>query len=92
MTEMLDADWKVSEDAVANSVGDETVILHLVNSNYYGLDTIGTVLWEGIDAGKRPSEICDAVVERYDVGREIVEADFARFLADLESNDLIERR
>ena len=90
MDNSLTSRWRIAEDAVANAVGGETVILHLGNGNYYGLDTIGTVLWEGLKAGKLPSEVCNAIIDEYDVGREQVEADIARFLTELEENDLVE--
>lgn len=91
MTEMLTIRWQISEDAVANSVGDETVILHLGNGNYYGLDTIGTILWEGLKGGEPPNDICDRILEEYEVEREIVEADLAKFLAELSDHKLIEK-
>ena len=90
MSKELTSPWRIAEDAVANAVGGETVILHLGNGNYYGLDTIGTVLWEGLKLGKLPSEVCDEIVSEYDVERSQVEADITKFLTELEENDLVE--
>jgi hypothetical protein len=91
VSDVLNIEWKISEDAVANAVGDEMVILHLENSNYYGLDPVGTVLWQGLSSGKKPTEVCDDILERFEAERERVEQDIARFLVDLEQNDLISR-
>ena len=90
MSKELTSPWRIAEDAVANAVGGETVILHLGNGNYYGLDTIGTVLWEGLKLGKLPSEVCDEIVSEYDVERSQVEGDITKFLTELEENDLVE--
>lgn len=89
MTDILDLQWQVSEDAVANQVGAETVILHMGNGTYYGLDMIGTTLWEGIKSGKLPSEVCDQIIAEYDVEREKVEDDLRQFLSELAEHELV---
>lgn len=91
MTELLSSRWQVSDDAVANPVGGETVILHLGNGQYFGLDAIGTWLWEGLKAGKLPSEVCDEILAAYDVERAEVERDLGQFLAELVEHDLVEQ-
>ncbi|MEL6529800.1 MAG: PqqD family protein [Pseudomonadota bacterium] len=90
MTDILDLEWKVSDEAVANQVGGETVILHLGNGTYYGLDAIGTTLWEGLKDGKLPSEVCDQILAEYDVQRQKVEDDLRSFLGKLEEHELVE--
>lgn len=90
MSDALTSKWRISDDAVANPVGGETVILHLGNGNYFGLDTIGTLLWEGLKREKVPSEICDEILAEYDVERGVVESDIIQFLEELRENDLVE--
>ncbi len=92
MNDILELPWQISSDAVANQVGDETVILHLGNGTYFGLDTIGTSLWDGLKAGKTPSEVCDQITKEYDVDRATVEADMREFLAELAKNDLVTKQ
>ena len=89
MSDQLTTRWRVSDDAVANPVGDETVILHLGNGNYFGLNPIGTSLWEGLKAGLLPSEVCDQILQEYDAERDVVEKDIEHFLSNLAENDLI---
>ncbi|MBX2805124.1 MAG: PqqD family protein [Hyphomicrobiales bacterium] len=89
MTDILDLHWSVSDDAVANQVGDETVILHMGNGTYYGLDTIGTFLWEGLKSGSSPSETVKQITAEYDVDASTVETDLRRFLAELEEQGLV---
>lgn len=91
MSDVLNTAWKISEHAVANAVGGETVILHLENSNYYGLNAVGTVLWEGLSQGKMPAAICDQILEDFEVERSVVENDISKFLTELEENELILR-
>ena len=85
----LDEKWAVSEDAIANPVGDETVILHLGNGTYYGLDTIGSLLWEGLKEGKRPAEVSATILTQFDVDKATLDADLTRFLSELAEHDLV---
>lgn len=90
MSDLLQAKWRLSDQAIANAVTDETVILHLGNGTYYGLDPIGARLWEALQAGECPAAICPALLDIYDVTPERLEADLRELLADLAANDLVE--
>lgn len=90
MSDLLQSRWRISDQAVANAVADETVILHLGNGTYFGLDPIGARLWEAIAAGELPASIRDAVLEAYDVTPEQLDADLRALLDDLAGNGLIE--
>lgn len=79
----------VSPDAIDSTVGDETVILHLGNSTYYGLDPIGTVIWEGVKAGRSIAEIRTEILSTYDVTGEVLEADMRRFISELVEHEIL---
>lgn len=91
MTDLLLENWRTSDDAIANEVGGETVILHLGNGTYYGLDAIGTLLWEGLKLGRPPEDVCTQILAEYEVERATLERDLRDFLKDLEEHDLISR-
>jgi hypothetical protein len=90
VSDSLHSQWRISDQAIANAVADETVILHLGNGTYYGLDPIGARLWEALQAGECPASICPGLLEAYEVTPERLEADLSELLADLLANDLIE--
>ena len=90
MTDSLHRRWIPSRDTVESPVGEETVILHLKNSTYYGLDAVGTRIWSLLKEGVQPPEICERIAVEYDVAPEVAEADARRFLDDLKSNGIIE--
>lgn len=48
MTTQLDLSARYTRhpDAMESRLRDETVILHLQSGIYFGLDTVGTVVWE----------------------------------------------
>lgn len=91
MTDILDVRWKISDQAIANTVGDEMVVLHLANGTYFGLDPVGALLWESLTQGDLPKDACEAILARYEVDRETVENDLREFLGELADGDLIEQ-
>jgi hypothetical protein len=86
---MLTEKITISSQAVARDVGEETVILHLGNGTYYGLDAVGARFWQLMREGKSLGEICDAVLDEYEVSREDLERDMTVLIKDLVTQDLI---
>lgn len=89
MTDILQRRLIPSDDAVDSAVGDETVILHLKNSTYYGLDVVGTRIWALLKEGLAPAEICERLASEYDTPRDVIEADARKFLSDLAAQDIV---
>ena len=79
----------ISPNAVARQVGDETVILHLVRGTYFGLDAVGARFWQLMGEGKSFGEICDVMLDEYEVSREDLERDTRALIKDLLAQDLI---
>lgn len=89
MSDILASSFSPSPDAFENRVGSETVILHLGNGTYYGLDAIGTVMWEMLKKGMTPLEICAAISDRYAIPLDRAQADARTFLGALREQDIV---
>ena len=70
----------------------ETVILHLDRSVYFGLNEVGTIVWNQIQNPCTIREIRDAVVSEYEVSEDRCEQDVRELLAELLKQGLIEVR
>jgi len=79
----------ISPNAVTRQVGDETVILHLGSGTYFGLDAVGARIWQLMGEGKSLDEICDVVLDEYEVSREDLERDITSLIKDLLAQDLV---
>lgn len=90
LSDLLETRWRISDQAIANAVADETVILHLGNGTYFGLDVIGARLWDALAAGELPSSVCESLLETYDVAPQQLADDLRALLGELASNDLVE--
>ena len=74
---------------MARQLGEETVILDLESGTYFGLDPVGARMWQLMTEGKSLAEICEAMLEEYEVSREELERDALALAQDLEARSLI---
>ncbi len=82
----------LSAEAMARQVGEETVILDLASGNYFGLDPIGTRVWQLLGEGVSLSSACDLLLAEYEVSREQLESDLERLVGDLLARGLVSIR
>lgn len=80
----------VTKEAVHCDVEDEVVILEMKEGIYYGLNPVGAFIWNIIKEPKTVAEIRDAVLEEYDVEKEVCEKDLMELLRELLGKGLIE--
>jgi len=81
-----------SSDQVSASLGNETVLLSMESAMYYGIDSVGSRIWELLQEPIRVSQIRDVITSEYDVDAERCEADVIAFLQTLLASGLIEVR
>lgn len=80
---------RVPQEVLARQVGGETVMLDLAKGAYFGLDPVGARMWQLLAEGKTLVEVCDAIVEEYDVSRDALEQDLLGLVADLMAQGLL---
>lgn len=56
-------------DVVAADMDGETVMMRIKSGMYYGLDDIGSRIWDLITTPRQVSQVIDSLMEEYDVGR-----------------------
>jgi Coenzyme PQQ synthesis protein D (PqqD) len=81
---------KQSKEQVSCNLNGEVAILNLRSTLYFGLDEVGAYIWQELSEPRRISELCTAVLERFDVDETRCHADVFEFLAKLEQTGLIE--
>lgn len=86
---MFEKTISIPTDVMARQVGDETVLLHLGSGSYFGLDPVGTRIWQLLAEGKSPPEIRDLLVTEFDVTCDELERDIDRLLQELLGQGLI---
>ena len=78
------------EEIVDSDIDGETVMMSIENGEYYGLDDIGSRIWELIECPVKVSDLIDTLLERFDVDRETCEIDVLKFLNELNEDRILE--
>lgn len=78
-----------SPEQVSCELGDESVILSLKNSVYYGVDPVGASVWKLLKQQRSVGELRDAMIEEYDVASDRCEADLLVLLEKMRAEGLI---
>jgi hypothetical protein len=81
----------ISKDVLAQELAGETVLLDLASESYFGLDEVGTRIWQLLQAGQGEAEIIETLLDEYEVERQELENDVAELLEKLEGEGLIRR-
>jgi hypothetical protein len=79
----------IPSQVMTRQVGDELVLLHLGTGTYYGLESVGQSIWLLMRDGKTLAEICDLLLEEYDVTREALTRDVLELADKLLAQGLI---
>lgn len=86
----LDTTVKAAADQTSTRVEDETIILHLAQGTYFGLDPVGTWLWTQLQQPVSVRRLRDQILAEFETTREQCEPELLRLLDELVSEELIE--
>ena len=78
------------DDHLSSDLGEETVILHMGEGVYFGLDEVGTRIWKLIQEPRQVAEVCDELRVEYDVEEARCEEAVLRLLREMSEAGLIE--
>jgi len=81
-----------ASEQISCPLGEESAILNLKNSVYYGLDPVGAHVWKLLREPKSVRELRDALLDEYDVEAERCEQDLLELLEKMRVEGLIEVR
>jgi hypothetical protein len=81
-----------ASDVLATEFGDEVVILNLRDGVYYGLEDVGTRIWQLLQQPVSVLTIREAIVAEFDVESARCERDIRLLLTDLVARGLVEIR
>jgi hypothetical protein len=79
-------------DQVSCALDGDTVILHLGSGTYYGLNAVGSTIWNLIQEPRTIDEIHNRLLQQYEADAGDCERDLLNLLDDLTKADLVEIR
>ena len=87
----MDLNKKVTfaDTVFAQEVDGEMVLLDMESENYFGLDEVGTSIWQAMQENADLSEVFKSLLGQYDVGEEVLENDLKVFVEKLQESGLV---
>ncbi|MHB8634684.1 MAG: PqqD family peptide modification chaperone [Thermoplasmatota archaeon] len=79
-------------DALHSDLGDETVLLHMGSGTYYGVEGVGGRIWQALSEPRSEEELVKAIMAEFEVDEPTCRRDVKAFLADLQSEGLVEAK
>ena len=82
--------YKPRSDVRFRVVGDEAVIVRQEDAEVIALNEVGASVLALLDSRRSVRDVLDALLEQYDVDRESLSRDVARFLRELRDAGVVE--
>ena len=84
--------FKVSDEVLSQEVNGETVLLDFEGESYFGLNEVGTRIWQLLQSEHSVAGMVDSLSVEYDVSREQLESDVSDLLDKLTEAGLVSLR
>ena len=81
--------FSISGEVLSQEVNGETVLLDLDGESYFGLNEVGTRVWQLLKEDLNIGLVLDTLDDEYDVSREQLESDVEDLLESLTGSELI---
>jgi hypothetical protein len=89
MSTTLQTRVRVPDDVVFREVAGESMILHLATGIYFGLDLVGTRVWQLLTEHHAVGVVCDAMTREFDASAETIQADVLKLVDQLLAKKLL---
>ena len=81
--------FNISKEVLSQELNGETVLLDLQGESYFGLNEVGTRIWQLIQSGQTVDETLSTLSDEYDVSRLQLESDVSELLDKLTEAGLV---
>jgi hypothetical protein len=86
----LDSVVKIADDVIFQELEGEAVLLNMQSEIYFGLDAMGTRIWELLKTHGRIQMVSEALLNEYEVGEEELRKHLCEFIDKLHTKGLVE--
>jgi hypothetical protein len=82
--------WQVNSSVLSTTIDQEAVLMSIEQESYFGLDSIGTRIWELLSLKSATiDELTSILMEEYDVDENTCRSDVKAFIDDMSERKLI---
>ena len=82
--------FRIPGDVVFRVLGDEAVILNLASGVYFGLDTVGTRMWQLISEHGSTDKVIAAMLDEYAAEEGQLRSDLDKLIEQLSEKGLVQ--
>jgi hypothetical protein len=86
----LDTRVRQHPDQVAAEADGEVLMMHIESGNYFGLNEVGSFIWNQLEEPRSIAELCAAIQGEFDVDEERCRADAIAFVQGMIDDGLME--
>ena len=79
----------VSADVITRRLDEELILLDLDSENYFGLDEVGTRMWEVLSSAPSVQAAFDQLLSEYDVDAGRLHIDLEKLVSELLEHGLV---
>jgi hypothetical protein len=91
MTMNFDGRVRVPDDVLRSNLSGESVLLNLKSETYFGLDEVGTRMWEALTEAPSIQGAFDLLKDEYDVEPDQLRRDLGDLVEKLLAHGLLEQ-
>lgn len=88
-SKVLAASMTVPGHILFQEVAGNAALLNLDTETYFGLDEVGTRMWQAMEQAASIGEAAAALTEVYDASLETLQNDIVQLVLDLQKNGLV---
>jgi len=89
MTMHIHSKIVIPTTSFAQIVDDEMVILDTRSENYFGLDEVGTSIWQAMQEKETLQDVLKVLLEEYEVEEDVLKKDLFEFIEKLLKSGLV---
>ena len=89
MTDIWNAAVSITPDVLHQELGGETVLLNLANESYFGLDEIGTKVWQVLAETHSAQAVIARLLDEYEVTADQLRTDVEQLISQLAAAGLV---
>ena len=76
-------------EPITGSLHDHLVVLDITKGKYFSLNPVATRIWELLEKPHSIDELCNSLIEEYEVGPDQCRQEVEEYLSEMENLDLI---
>ena len=81
---------RAKDSIISAELDNEAVLLNVETGIYFGIDAVGTRIWQLLESGSTADKIFAQLQEEYEVEPGVLRADLTEFLDLLQANELVQ--